>query len=82
MIDACVCMCFVFVVGADIQVVLALNACQLMSATAVVWSNAVELYNSVTGAWSTAQLSEGRSDFAATSVGNVAIFAGGWSQSA
>jgi hypothetical protein len=37
----------------------------------------VDLYNSATGAWSTAQLSVARSRLAATSVGNVALFAGG-----
>ncbi len=31
------------------------------------------------GTWSTAQLSVARESLAATSVGNVAIFAGGWS---
>jgi hypothetical protein len=40
-------------------------------------SNAVDLYNSASGTWSTAQLSVARSLLAATSVGNVAIFAGG-----
>ena len=40
-------------------------------------SNAVDLYNSASGTWSTAQLSVGRQMLAATSVGNVAIFAGG-----
>ncbi len=79
-----VCMQLVFLGGTVLFLVLALalNACHLMRATAVAWSNAVDLYNSITGAWSTAQLSEARSDFAAASVGNVAIFAGGWSQSA
>ena len=41
------------------------------------YSNAVDLYNSASGTWSTAQRSVACSDFAATSVGNVAIFAGG-----
>ena len=41
------------------------------------YSNAVDLYNSASGTWSTAQLSVARSELAATSVGNVAIFAGG-----
>jgi hypothetical protein len=41
-------------------------------------SNAVDLYNSTTGAWSTAQLSVARYGLAATSVGNVALFAGGF----
>ena len=40
-------------------------------------SNAVDLYNSASGTWSTAQLSVARFWLAATSVGNVAIFAGG-----
>ncbi len=77
-----VCMQCVFLGGRVLFLVLALNACHLMRATAVAQSNAVDLYNSITGAWSTAQLSEARSEFAAASVGNVAIFAGGWSQSA
>ncbi len=37
----------------------------------------VDLYNSASGTWSTAQLSVARAFLAATSVGNVAIFAGG-----
>jgi hypothetical protein len=41
-------------------------------------SNAVDLYNGASGTWSIAQLSVARIDLAATSVGNVAIFAGGW----
>ncbi len=40
-------------------------------------SNAVDLYNSASGTWSTAQLSVARFDLAVTSVGNLAIFAGG-----
>jgi hypothetical protein len=40
-------------------------------------SNVVDLYDSGTGLWSTAQLSQARRDLAATSVGTVAIFAGG-----
>jgi hypothetical protein len=42
------------------------------------FSNAVDLYNTASGTWSTAQLSVARGYLAATSVGNVAIFAGGW----
>ena len=42
------------------------------------WSNAVDLYNSASGTWSTAQLSVARYAFAATSVGNLVIFAGGY----
>ena len=37
----------------------------------------VDLYNGVTGTWSTARLSVGRENFAAASVGEVALFAGG-----
>ena len=48
-----------------------------MRATAGAFSNAVDVYNSATGAWSTAQLSVARYWLAAASVGNVAIFAGG-----
>ncbi len=40
-------------------------------------TNAVDLYNYTSGTWSTAQLSVARWILAATSVGNVAIFAGG-----
>ncbi len=50
---------------------------RLMRATAGVGSNAVDVYNSATGAWSTAQLSVARNLLAAASVGNLAIFAGG-----
>ena len=49
-----------------------------MRVTAVGPSNAVDLYNSASGTWSTAQLSVARWYLAATSVGNVAIFAGGY----
>ncbi len=40
--------------------------------------NGVDLYDSGTGRWSTAQLSQARSILSATSVGTVAIFAGGF----
>ena len=42
-------------------------------------SNVVDLYNVTTGTWSTAQLSATSTNLAATSVGNVALFAGGGS---
>ncbi len=48
-----------------------------MCAAAGASSNVVDLYNSTTGAWSTAQLSASRHSLAAASVGNFAIFAGG-----
>ena len=40
-------------------------------------SKVVDLYDSGTGRWSTAQLSQARSQLSATSVGTVAIFAVG-----
>ena len=40
-------------------------------------SNVVDLYDSRTGGWSTARLSQARTQLSATSVGTVAIFAGG-----
>ncbi len=40
-------------------------------------SNVVDLYDSGTGRWSTAQLSQARQSLSATSVGTVAMFAGG-----
>jgi hypothetical protein len=40
-------------------------------------SGTVDLYDSGTGRWSTAQLSQARYQLSATSVGTVAIFAGG-----
>ena len=42
-------------------------------------TDSVDLYNGTSGTWSTARLSEARHNLAATSVGNVAIFAGGYS---
>jgi hypothetical protein len=55
------------------------GGCRLMGFTADNGIfNAVDLYNCASGTWSTAQLSVSRSRLAATSVGNVAIFAGGW----
>ena len=41
------------------------------------YSNVVDLYDSGTGRWSTAQLSQAREGLSATSVGTVAFFAGG-----
>jgi hypothetical protein len=55
------------------------GGCCLTGVTAGAYlnSSAVDLYNYTSGTWSTAQLSEARSNLAATSVRNVAIFAGG-----
>ena len=52
-----------------------------MRATADGTSNVVDLYDSGTGRWSTAQLSQARDRLSATSVGTVAIFAGGYCKS-
>ncbi len=41
-------------------------------------SNVVDVYNSATGAWSTAKLSVARMYLAAASVGNFVLFAGGF----
>jgi hypothetical protein len=57
--------------------VCAASAFCLIRAVVVDGSKAVDLFNSATGAWSTAQLSVGRNTLAATSLGTVAIFAGG-----
>ena len=43
----------------------------------VYMSKVVDLYDSGTGRWSTAQLSQARCALSATSIGAVAIFAGG-----
>ena len=73
----------VFVWCRVVSCICAASDCRLMRATAggtsnaCAYSNAVDLYNSATGAWSTAQLSVARWSLAAASVGNVAIFAGG-----
>jgi hypothetical protein len=59
-----------------------LTTCHLIrDAAGVFVSDAVDLYNSMTRAWSTARLSVPRRDVAAASVGNKALFAGGGSQS-
>ncbi len=50
----------------------------LVGSSGPIYFNAVDLFNSASVAWSTAQLSVARRDLAATSVGNVAIFAGGY----
>lgn len=39
---------------------------------------AVDLYNAATEVWTTAQLSIGRLETTAASVGSMALFAGGW----
>ena len=63
------CLCIGLACGSD---------CFLMRATADGTSNVVDLYDSGTGRWSTAQLSQARGYLTATSVGTVAMFAGGY----
>ena len=63
------CLCMGLACGSD---------CFLMRATAAGHSsNVVDLYDSGTGRWSTAQLSQARIWLSTTSVGTVALFAGG-----
>lgn len=57
------------------------SAYLILPAAGSSYSNAVDVYNSATGTWSTAQLSVARGNFAATSVGNVALFVGGTASS-
>ncbi len=71
----------VFHVLLVVPCVCAASACRLMRAAAGGYSNVVDLYNSTTGVWSTAQLSVARRYLAATSVGNVCVFTGGESGS-
>ena len=66
------CLCIGLACGSD---------CFLIRATAGGDSNVVDLYDSGTRRWSTAQLSQARYYLSATSVGTVAIFAGGDSHS-
>ncbi len=60
-------------------VVLTSRACLMPCAANNDYSNVVDIFNVASGAWSTAALSQGRSDLAATSLPNagVAVFAGG-----
>ena len=51
------------------------------AAVAVIMISAVCGVARAQGVWSTAQLSVARNSLAAASVGNVAIFAGGWTGS-
>ncbi len=62
-----------------LRFVLPASTCFLMRGTAGGYTDAVDVYNSATGEWSTARLSFARESLAATTVGNVAIFAGGHS---
>ena len=74
LIDACfvtICVWFICVFQFTIQ-----TACCLRRASAG-FTNAVDLYNSATGVWSTARLSVARYNLAAVSVGNLVMFVGG-----
>ena len=79
-VDACGRWCDVCVIearGLLLVVFCGAGGFRLMGVTAGSGNAAVDLYNGASGTWSTAQLSVARSGLAATSVGNVAIFAGG-----
>ena len=80
-VDECGRWCGVFVFearGLLLCGVCGAGGCRLMGVTAGdVFLNAVDLYNYTLGQWSTALLSVARHSLAATSVGNVSIFAGG-----
>ncbi len=52
----------------------------LIFAAADAFFDVVDLYNAATGAWSTARLSVVRQALAATSVENLALFAGGYAK--
>jgi hypothetical protein len=53
------------------------SSCCLIRSAAAAYSDVVDLYSGITGLWSTAVLSVARIGLSATSVGNVALFAGG-----
>ena len=78
MMGACVRTCSIFLGGAVLLLYFAEHELAVSSGLHAGYSNAIDLYNSITGVWSTAQLSAARGYLAATSVGNVAIFAGGY----
>ena len=61
----------------DINLLLHLIARFLTRSLAAVGSSAVDIFDVLTGSWSTAQLNVPRFHLAAASVGNFAIFAGG-----
>ena len=75
---ACVRTCSIFLGGAVLLLCFAEHELAVSSGLHAGYSNAIDLYNSITGVWSTAQLSAARGYLAATSVGNRAIFAGGY----
>ena len=51
--------------------------CDTLNSQGVSYSSEVDIYNTATGTWSTSQLSAARSGIAATTIGDLAIFAGG-----
>jgi hypothetical protein len=64
---------------AEVGLLIACASLMPCAADYFVYSNAVDIFNVTSGAWSTAALSEARSGLAAASLPNVgvAIFAGG-----
>ncbi len=77
MMGACVRTGSIFLGGAILLLYFAEHELAISSGLHAGYSNAIDLYNSIAGVWSTAQLSIARSYLGATSVGNVAIFVGG-----
>ena len=55
-----------------------IHSCDLTHTIAADRTNAVDLFNSATGAWTTAQLSVARGNLAAVSFDHLAVFAGGY----
>ena len=68
---------FVSAVCVVFSCVCAATSCRLKVSAGNGPSNAVDFYHNASGMWSTAQLRVARYSLAATSVGSVAIFAGG-----
>ena len=75
--------CSSYAFEAVMRLCLSATALILMRAlTASVFFDTVDLYNIATGTWSTARLSVARTQIAAAAAGIMALFAGGWTQSA
>ncbi len=64
---------------AEVGLLIACASLMPCSGSSTLYSNAVDIFNATSGAWSTAALSVARDNIAATSLPNlgVAIFAGG-----
>ena len=64
---------------AEVDLLIACASLMPCAAGSVINSNVVDIFNVTSGAWSTAALSVAREYLAATSLPNLAIFAGGQS---